>query len=271
MPRSSNWPEQSPQARSAEQPSSRPEQRRQEWLTGQPVNQLTKNLESRFRSRVQRRLKGVRFPVQDLEKWELWCKINHLDFQDFTTAACAKLYDELCGRPVNQLTTINDLEDHDDSDDDAVSSSSSLFCDAGQPVNQAEQKAAQMLAFYGSKTGNAIKQRDRESYFQGNESCRGVAELPEHAIKLGIMQSVLLCKGRVNSLSYCLGAIWEAHESGVTCDMVEYLQRTYAARLELRANPSMEHSEYFTKLKNAAEGKQPTLPGAGAELKSFKQ
>jgi hypothetical protein len=248
----------------------------QKWLTGQPVNQLTNSEkvdESRFHSRVGRRLKGVRFPVQDLEKWELWCKIQRVDFQDFATAACQKAYAEMTGEMpvvVNQLTTINDLDDLDDprSDDD-VSSSSNLLRDSGQLVNQTEKRAREIFAFYTARTGRKVRQSDREAYFKGNKTLPGVSELPDHVIKFGIMQSVLLCKGVVNSFSYCLGAIIEAHEAGITSESVEHLQRTFSVRMELRSNPEMEQDEFLNKLRRAAAGQQPNLPGAGADLKEI--
>jgi hypothetical protein len=253
--------------RAVEEPASSRPELSEEWSTGRPVNQSTRQKESRFRSRVERKMKGVRYPVQELEKWVLWCKINNIDFQDFATEACRQLYEAICGRPVNQSTTINDFEDLKTKDDEA--SSSNLLPNVGRPVDQAEKKLQQMLAFYREKTGNQIKQRDRDAYLKGNTDCSGVAELPEDAIKCGIMQSVLLCKGRVYSFSYCLGAIWEAHESGMSADMVEYLQRTYTVRLEQRANPDKSLSSYFSQLAAASQGQQPALPATSGELKEF--
>ncbi len=43
------------------------------------VNQLS--IEKKFRSRRERKLKGLRLPKQKLEKWELWCFVNKFDFQ----------------------------------------------------------------------------------------------------------------------------------------------------------------------------------------------
>lgn len=215
-------------------------------------------------------MKGVRFPVQDLENWELFCRIQKIDFQDFATEALRRFYDFLCGRPVNQSTTINDLEDQRSDDETVTTSSSSLLPDSGQPVDQTELKAKTMLEFYSVRTGNPIRSSDRDAYFKGNRTLGGVSELSESAIKMGIMQSCLLCKGpRVNSFSYCLGAIHEAVEAGVSSDMVQYLQKTFATRMRHKNPDHVYDPQFYDDLRKAAA--QPNLPGSGGDLHELKE
>ena len=65
--------------------------------------------ESHFKSRKDRRLKGIRISAEKLEKYELWCMINKVDFQD----AVEKALDWLTsGQPVNHVL-IDDLDDDD--------------------------------------------------------------------------------------------------------------------------------------------------------------
>lgn len=112
-----------------------------------------------------------------------------------------------------------------------------------------------MLGFYAKHAGNQIRPRDRETYQE-------VAALPEAAIQYGIMQSVVGCKTRVNSFAYCVPAILDAHAEGVSADLVEYMKRTFSARREMIGKPY--DAAAFDRLRHAAQGQQPSLPGSGA-------
>ena len=65
--------------------------------------------ESHFKSRRERKLKGIRISAEKLHKYELWCFINKIDFQD----AVEKALDWLTsGQPVNHVL-IDDLDEDD--------------------------------------------------------------------------------------------------------------------------------------------------------------
>lgn len=217
--------------------------------------------ESRFHSRIARRAKKVRLPVQDLEKWEVWCAVTKTDFQDLVEMALRFFFGE-SGSPGAQEPTSSDLTDQRLTDDEG-NSSSDLPLTSGSPGAHAdEQKAQRMLSFYSEKTGNRVRHRDRSAYAR-------VANLSEGAIKLGIMQSVLKCRGRVNSFAYCQGAIEEAQEAGVSIEQVEYYARTFAVRLQMKQDPDgWSHEEYFDRIRQAAQ-QQPALPGTAGDLRNF--
>jgi hypothetical protein len=194
--------------------------------------------EAQLRSRVERRKKTVRLPVQKLDKWEVWCAVAKLDFQDLVEEAIdfyLNIEGHLNGRPDAQTPSYQRLDDQIEDEKD-LSSSSSLF-PYGRPDAQ-----EQLLGFYAEKTGNVVKERDRDAY-------REVAELPEAAVRYGIMQSVLLCKTRVNSFRYCVGAIREAADANVSQQVVAFLMATWARRIEKKNR-----------------GNQIPLPAAGAEV-----
>jgi len=175
-------------------------------------------------------------------------------------------------------TTLNDLDDQDDDVTKITNPSSNLFPETGAPVHQTpeERKAKEVLTFYTERTGNQVKARDREAYAQGNDEHPGVAGLPEPVIKWGIMQSVLLCRSRVNSFSYCLGAIHEAAEVGVSEEVMRHVLRSFNERLEgmkaYRAGDEEKADRALWEMRKKtdthwlATNGQPTLPGAGADL-----
>jgi hypothetical protein len=230
LSRRSNWPSPVPSG----EPTSRPERRdpsTENWSTGAPEHQSTNSNpvdEKRFRSRVEREMIRGRVPTQKAEKYRLFCHLMKIDMQDFLEEAGDLLlvkYGFGTGAPVLQCSTDHDLDDQID-DEKEETSSSSLFPEAGAPVLQPEErKEAEALAFYAKTTGNQVKERDRDAY-------REVADLPLHSFRAGVMQSVLLCRTRVNSLKYCLGAIREAAEAGMSEEIVNYLQSSFGKRLQ---------------------------------------
>ncbi|HZI87848.1 MAG TPA: hypothetical protein VFD48_13525 [Pyrinomonadaceae bacterium] len=237
--------------------------------------------ESRFRSRVQRRQKKLRLPAQKLIRWEIWCIVNQIAFQKLVEDALDlfMMQSELCGYPGTQVPTINDLNDLNDDEGKnlEVSSSDQLL---GNPGTQspAELKARSVIDFYVSKTGNKAKPRDREAYENGHSEWQGVSDLPEHVIQYGIMESVLVCRTRVNSFAYCLDAIHRASEARISIEVVSMLLRTWDVRLAAKQNPALNSSEvdtasphfqeYFENLRRA--GAQSTLPQVGADLVEMK-
>ena len=78
--------------------------------------------ETLFRSRKDRRLKGIRISAEKLEKYELWCMINKVSFQD----AVEKALDWLTsGQPVNHVL-IDDQDDDGEKDIGKSISSSAI-------------------------------------------------------------------------------------------------------------------------------------------------
>ena len=138
-------------------------------LTSQPVDQIAK-----YPSRRLRKQKGLRLPVQKLQKWELWCFMNKVDFQD----AVEQAMDWLTSQPVNHVL-IDDFEDIGTTDD--------------------------VLIYYHKWTGNKITEKDKEA----RESMK---RFSDDICKIGIAISVYRAKTKINSFKYCTGAIEEAAE-----------------------------------------------------------
>ena len=159
------------------------------------VNQLTSQpasyTEERFyRSRRERRLKGIRLPVSNLERYELWCLLNKVDFQDAVDFAMNWLtsqpVNQLTGQPANQLTTLinNDLNNE-------------------LVIN--DEKAKKAFAKYTELTGKPITQKDQEAY-------REVAHLDFAVIASGLETAIrraAAAGSKVNSFRYANNCILE--------------------------------------------------------------
>lgn len=169
-------------------------------------------------SRVERVRVSARLPRQIVKKAKVFCAVNGIDLQD-ALAEGLELYllsQMNFGRPNAQTPTIMiDDDDIKNPDSDSVPISSSQS-DSGRPVAQLDREDV-LLAFYAAQTGNRIKQRDRDVLEQ-------VSALPDNAIKGGILKSILLCRTRVNSLSYCVGAILEMGADDPGLEYVQYLE-----------------------------------------------
>ncbi len=160
------------------------------------VNQLTSqpeppNSEPFYRSRRERKLKGVRLPVNKIEKYELWCLLNKADFQEAVEFALDWLtsqpVNQLTGQPVNQLTTLinNDLNNE------------SVINDA---------KAERVFNKYKELTGRQATKKDMQAYGE-------VAHLEYAVIEHGLhtaIQRAVSAGSRVNSFRYTLNCIREA-------------------------------------------------------------
>ena len=234
--------------------------------------------ESRFRSRIERRAKKVRLPAAELKEWEIWAIVHQIDFQELVADA-VRLYmvqAQLCGSPGAQEPSINDRSD--DLIDDEETSSLNLFpgspgAQTGPPVSAKERED---LAFYCDKTRNVLRPRDRDAYHNGNSELPGVSGLPSHQIQYGIMITLLRFRGtKIYTFAYCLGAIHEAAAEGISAEITAMFLRTFDVRMAAKGNPTLNaetvdtasphYAEYFQNIRRAAN--QPTLPGAGAELK----
>jgi hypothetical protein len=164
-------------------------------LTSQPVNQSVVDQltdPKNYPSRRNRKLKGLRLPVQKLQKWEMWMFLNKVDFQDAVEMAL----DWLTSQPVNHVL-IDDLEDAGTNDD--------------------------VLIFYHKWTGNRITQKDKDA----RETMR---KFSDDICKIGIAISIYRTKTKINSFKYCIGAIEEAAETPIQ-DNQEYLKYLQSAMI----------------------------------------
>jgi hypothetical protein len=161
------------------------------------VNQLAS--EKVFRSRRERKLKGLRLPKQKLEKWELWCFINKYDFQDAVEIAM----DWLTSQPVASLT--GQLDNHvliDDNDDN--------------------KETDEIIIFYQKWTGNNIKSKDRKVR-------EDVRKFSDDICKIGILTAISRAKNKINSFAYCVPVIEDIAEEASTIeskgDYLKHLER----------------------------------------------
>jgi hypothetical protein len=158
-------------------------------LVNQPEEKLVNqsNQEKMYRSRRDRKLKGLRLPTQKLEKWQLWCFINKLDFQDAVELAM----DWLTGQPVNHVL-IDDIDEDKETDE--------------------------IIIFYRKWTGNKIKPKDRTARDE-------VKRFSDDVCKIGILTAISRAKTKINSFAYCVPVIEDiAEEAGAIDSKGEYLK-----------------------------------------------
>jgi hypothetical protein len=154
-------------------------------LDSQLANQSTN--EKIYKSRKQRRQKGLRLPVQKLEKWELWCFINKVDFQDAVETAM----DWLTSQPANHI--LIDAFDEDKENDE-------------------------IIIFYRKWTGNNIRPKDRAAREE-------VKRFSDDICKIGILTAISRAKTKINSFAYCVPVIEDiAEEAGAIDSKDEYLK-----------------------------------------------
>jgi hypothetical protein len=153
-------------------------------LDGQLANQSAN--EKIYRSRKERRQKGLRLPVQKLEKWELWCFLNKIEFQEAIEIAM----DWLTSQPANHI--LND--DYDDN-----------------------KETDEIIIFYRKWTGNNIRPKDRIAREE-------VKRFSEDVCKIGILTAISRAKTKINSFAYCVPVIEDiAEEVSVLDGKGEYL------------------------------------------------
>jgi hypothetical protein len=167
------------------------------------VNQF--DIEKKFRSRRERKLKGLRLPKQKLEKWELWCFVNKFDFQEAVELAM----DWLTGQPVASLT--GQLDNHvliDDLDDN--------------------KETDEIIIFYRKWTGNNIKPKDRKAREE-------VRRFSDDICKIGILTAISRAKNKINSFAYCVPVIEDIAEDSSAIDSKgEYLKHLEKFILSVR-------------------------------------
>jgi hypothetical protein len=140
-----------------------------------------------YRSRKERRQKGLRLPVQKLEKWELWCFLNKVEFQDAIEIAM----DWLTSQPANHIL----IDDFD-----------------------VDKEIDEIIIFYRKWTGNNIRPKDRAAREE-------VKRFSDDICKIGILTAISRAKTKINSFAYCIPVIESiAEEAGEITSKGEYLQ-----------------------------------------------
>jgi hypothetical protein len=176
--------------------ANQPEEKLANQLTSkhpEVVNQV--DTEKKFRSRRQRKLKGLRLPRQKLEKWELWCFVNKFDFQDAVEMAM----DWLTSQPIASLT--GQLDNH-------------VLIDAYDEDKETDE----IIIFYRKWTGNNIKSKDRKAREE-------VRRFSDDICKIGILTAISRAKTKINSFAYCVPVIEDIAEDSSAIDSKgEYLK-----------------------------------------------
>jgi hypothetical protein len=140
-----------------------------------------------YPSRKHRKRKTIRLPFQKVEKYELWCFMNKIDFQD----AVEKAMDYFIGRPDAHVLI-------DDSDED--------------------KETDEVIIFYRKWTGNKIKPKDRVAREE-------VKKFSDDICKIGILTAISRAKTKINSFAYCVPVIEDiAEEAGAIESKGDYLK-----------------------------------------------
>jgi hypothetical protein len=158
-------------------------------LANQSDSQLASQSTSEkiYRSRKERRQKGLRLPVQKLEKWELWCFLNKVEFQDAIETAM----DWLTSQPANHIL----IDDFD-----------------------VDKEIDEIIIFYRKWTGNNIRPKDRAAREE-------VKRFSDDVCKIGILTAISRAKTKINSFAYCVPVIEDiAEEAGAIDTKGEYLK-----------------------------------------------
>jgi hypothetical protein len=168
---------------------------------------------SHFKSRRERKLKGIRISAEKLHKYELWCFINKIDFQD----AVEKALDWLTsGQPVNHVL----IDDLDDDKNIKLTSSSAV---------------ENIAAFYREWTRNTVREEDLKAI-------REISSIDTNTIKLGIITAIYRkasSKGtrKINSFRYFFGTIREVANSKLGGSVtLERLEQVISLLLKTRDN-----------------------------------
>jgi hypothetical protein len=143
--------------------------------------------EKLYSSRKYRKRKTIRLPFQKVEKYELWCFMNKIDFQD----AVEKSMDYFIGRPDAHIL-IDDFDEDKENDE--------------------------IIIFYRKWTGNNIRPKDRGAREE-------VRRFSDDVCKIGILTAISRAKTKINSFAYCVPVIEDiAEEAGAIDSKGEYLK-----------------------------------------------
>ncbi len=163
------------------------------WASKNADVQTPRNLdvqtssEKSYPSRKHRKRKTIRLPFQKVEKYEIWCFMNKIDFQD----AVEKAMDYFIGRPDAHIL-IDDFDEDKETDE--------------------------VIIFYQKWTGNKIKPKDRAAREE-------VKRFSEEICKIGILTAISRAKTKINSFAYCVPVIEDiAEEAGAIESKGDYLK-----------------------------------------------
>jgi hypothetical protein len=140
-----------------------------------------------YPSRKHKKRKTIRLPSQKVERYELWCFMNKIDFQDAVEGAM----DYFIGRPDAHILI-------DDFDED--------------------KEIDEIIIFYRKWTGNNIKPKDRKAREE-------VRRFSDDVCKIGILTAISRAKTKINSFAYCVPVIEDiAEESNAIESKGDYLK-----------------------------------------------
>ncbi len=140
-----------------------------------------------YPSRKHKKRKTIRLPSQKVEKYELWCFMNKIDFQD----AVERAMDYFIGRP-DAHVLIDDFDEDKETDE--------------------------IIIFYRKWTGNNIRPKDRAAREE-------VKRFSDDICKIGILTAISRAKTKINSFAYCVPVIEDiAEEAGAIDSKGEYLK-----------------------------------------------
>jgi hypothetical protein len=153
--------------------------------------------EKLYPSRKHKKRKTIRLPSQKVEKYELWCFMNKIDFQD----AVEKALDYYIGRPDAHIL-IDDFDEDKENDE--------------------------IIIFYRKWTGNNIRPKDRKAREE-------VKRFSNDVCKIGILTAISRAKTKINSFAYCVPVIEDIAEEASAIDSKgEYLKHLERFILSVR-------------------------------------
>jgi len=156
-------------------------------LTSQPMVQPEERF---YPSRTRRKLKGIRLPIEKLERYEDWQHANRKRFPDFQDAVEYAM-DWLTSQPVNQSTG------------QPVSQSTTLINNDLNNLIINDPKAQRALGKYSQITGKPATANDHAAYLE-------VSILPIEAIERGLEETKRRADKagkQMNSFRYALNVI----------------------------------------------------------------
>jgi hypothetical protein len=150
-----------------------------------------------YPSRKHKKRKTIRLPSQKVEKYELWCFMNKIDFQD----AVERAMDYFIGRPDVHIL-IDATDDNKETDE--------------------------IIIFYQKWTGNKIKPKDRAAREE-------VKRFSDAICQIGILTAIARAKNKINSFAYCVPVIEDiAEDSSAIESKDEYLKHLEKFILSVR-------------------------------------
>lgn len=232
---------------------------RSEWAPRRPALQTPAEEEANYASRVARTRKHLRLPAQKLRKWEVWCTVNRIDFQELVEAA-VDFYLDACANPTHELDAQAPSIRLDDLD--RLTTPSSSRSSTGRPgAGTADEEEKHFLRFYALATGNRVKETDKAVYKAS------FANLEPYQARLAIVMGLMRAKMRINSLRYFEQIAEEVVEQQFSCDYLTFLEESVRARPMYSELLGAEKRQQLLQ----AFASQPALPGMAADVLPFNE